>query len=624
MAKMNFSNIIVVIFSIILLSRGSAEVYCQPTQCDNFSDTKDIMISNLDMAENSIFVHPNYPNIVLNANNHDVNGVFGLAAYISTDWGSNWSGGIVEHAVHDPATVIDLDGNCYVGCLSDITPGILRQMVAKSTDLGTSWSYTYLTDYDTDKNHLWVDNSCTSPYKGRLYNAWSKVLTGGPPWLIQFSYSSDHGDSWSRIRTFDYNCGNCYANIAGNIQTDASGNVYLIWVPHILEQEDKTDSDVLARRWHEIVFTKSVDGGISWDTPRAIIEGQYVDRSIAFGPSMTVNVQTGTLFIVWSNQEQNPARTNVYLSKSTNQGANWSTPVSITDNWESQRDKYYPWISCDPATGLLTCIFYLRDASSQDTYILVSTNSGDSWCYLNVSDENGIGEPTTVNHYIGVAMSKGIVYPVWSDTRPPANSSRTFISPIDIIKRDLKITPPLEDNKIYVAANSIKPQGNFEPYGTINNVTFEAVKYIELTDGFVALEGSTFSALIPYCPPGDFPDILNSAKLSPKITRDPIKTEKKDESLPKRFSLSQNNPNPFNSSTVFEFTIPINTHVILKVYDILGREVKTLVDEYQAPGIRSILWDGTDDNGLSLSSGVYFYKLIASEFVISKKLVIIK
>lgn len=89
--------------------------------------------------------------------------------------------------------------------------------------------------------------------------------------------------------------------------------------------------------------------------------------------------------------------------------------------------------------------------------------------------------------------------------------------------------------------------------------------------------------------------------------------------IPKQFSLSQNYPNPFNPLTTIKYAIPNNTKVTLKVYDILGKLIRTLVNEYKNAGNYSVSFDGS-----SLASGVYFYKIEAGTFVQSKKMVLVK
>ena len=89
--------------------------------------------------------------------------------------------------------------------------------------------------------------------------------------------------------------------------------------------------------------------------------------------------------------------------------------------------------------------------------------------------------------------------------------------------------------------------------------------------------------------------------------------------LPTEYGLSQNYPNPFNPSTTIDYQIPEKNFVSLKIYDILGRVVATLVDKEMNPGYYSANW-----NAGNLASGIYFYRLSSGSFVSTKKLMLIK
>jgi len=89
--------------------------------------------------------------------------------------------------------------------------------------------------------------------------------------------------------------------------------------------------------------------------------------------------------------------------------------------------------------------------------------------------------------------------------------------------------------------------------------------------------------------------------------------------MPAKFELKQNYPNPFNPSTVIEYTIPENNKVSIKVYDILGKEVATLVDKEQNSGTYIVIWDAK-----SASSGIYFYRITAGSYTVTKRMVLKK
>ena len=88
--------------------------------------------------------------------------------------------------------------------------------------------------------------------------------------------------------------------------------------------------------------------------------------------------------------------------------------------------------------------------------------------------------------------------------------------------------------------------------------------------------------------------------------------------------LMYNFPNPFNPTTTIAFTIPKNSQVYLGIYDISGKLIKTLIDAPIEAGYHTVVWDGTDDNGRSVSSGVYFYKLKSKGYEETKKMLLLK
>jgi hypothetical protein len=89
--------------------------------------------------------------------------------------------------------------------------------------------------------------------------------------------------------------------------------------------------------------------------------------------------------------------------------------------------------------------------------------------------------------------------------------------------------------------------------------------------------------------------------------------------IPKQFALHQNYPNPFNPSTTIQYQIPKANHVTLNVFDVLGREVATLVNEQKPAGTYTVQFEGS-----GLTSGVYFYRLQSGTYSDTKKLVLLR
>ncbi len=94
--------------------------------------------------------------------------------------------------------------------------------------------------------------------------------------------------------------------------------------------------------------------------------------------------------------------------------------------------------------------------------------------------------------------------------------------------------------------------------------------------------------------------------------------------LPIEFSLKQNYPNPFNASTLIRFDLPSNANAVLKIYNIRGQEIKTLVNGEQMAGRQSVRWDGKNAAGQPVSSGVYIYRIEAGRFSQTQKLILLQ
>lgn len=126
---------------------------------------------------------------------------------------------------------------------------------------------------------------------------------------------------------------------------------------------------------------------------------------------------------------------------------------------------------------------------------------------------------------------------------------------------------------------------------------------------------------------GDQDLIVGNLKGGLEFYRNDLITSVEDEReriLPDRAALLQNYPNPFNPSTIVSFRLSIVNWVTIKVYDILGREVATLVNEVKQPGIYTVTWDGTGTSGLRAGGGVYFCRMTAGAYEETRRMILIK
>ena len=94
--------------------------------------------------------------------------------------------------------------------------------------------------------------------------------------------------------------------------------------------------------------------------------------------------------------------------------------------------------------------------------------------------------------------------------------------------------------------------------------------------------------------------------------------------LPDDFSVSQNYPNPFNPTTTIRYQLSVSSEVRLAIYNLLGQEVRALVNTKQSAGSYSVIWDGKDTRGNAVGSGVYIYRFETGRFVHTRKMILLR
>jgi len=119
-------------------------------------------------------------------------------------------------------------------------------------------------------------------------------------------------------------------------------------------------------------------------------------------------------------------------------------------------------------------------------------------------------------------------------------------------------------------------------------------------------------------------NVLRAVVADPFNRLNPVEVLRQTIVAPKAFALGQNRPNPFNPTTVIEYVLPESAPVKLEVYNLLGQVVRTLVDEEQMAGRYSVVWDGRDDLGREVASGIYFYRLSAGKFHAVRRMALVR
>jgi len=118
---------------------------------------------------------------------------------------------------------------------------------------------------------------------------------------------------------------------------------------------------------------------------------------------------------------------------------------------------------------------------------------------------------------------------------------------------------------------------------------------------------------------GYFYEAVEGIGLNPILSAIPAST-----SIPAKFELHQNYPNPFNPSTTIKYSLATGSNVEIKIYNLLGRHIRTLVSEFQTTGTRTVVWDGRDHLQQVVSSGIYLYRIRAGNLIETRKMAFVR
>ncbi len=422
-------------------------------------DSPDVLIvddANVTQSENSIFVSPITNEVVLNSNNstpYPASSVYGANHHTTNDGGETWGGSIYGSAggnSGDPAALVGLSGRMFNGHIHSNS----GQGVAYSDNNGVSWTEVLVAPAPSgygnmlDKNHLWIDNSTSSPFEGNLYDAWTAF--GGPnDYEIELARSTDGGVSWSTPINISsaVNAGSHCQGV--NLKTGPNGEVYAVWAIYD-NWYGNGDEEALG-------FAKSSNGGQSFDPATRILSnirgirtsGTSKNMRVNSFPSMDVDISggqyNGNIYVVWANIGVPGINTgndiDVYIIRSEDQGQTWSIPIRVNqDPVNLGNEHFFPWITCDPVTGVLSIVFYDDrnvGGNQLEVFAANSYDGGETWEDFKISDVSFTPAPISglatdyFGDYLGISARDGKVFPCWTDNR--TGVALTYTSPYETI-----------------------------------------------------------------------------------------------------------------------------------------------------------------------------------------------
>jgi hypothetical protein len=277
--------------------------------------------------------------------------------------------------------------------------------------------------------------------------------------------------------------------------------------------------------------------------------------------------------------------TNLYMAYSNDLGS--SNPTYIPQIVETHIN-YIPRIAFDQLGGTTGVISYTRlfSGGDWDSYMQYTSNNGSTWAATYI---DGSFDTTYASDIVAVKNASGSFKAAVSNRFGATGGKMYAVSIYVSNTRSLNMPSAFMVNPFSASPNFAPARAGYY-YGTTDSC-------------FTAWTGSPGGTSLYYTTgcSGTFTGISNP------------------NSIVKVYSLEQNYPNPFNPATTIKYSIPKNGFVKLTIYDVVGKEVTTLVNEFKPAGNYLVDFDAS-----SLSSGIYFYKITSGEFTSVKKMMLIK
>ena len=414
----------------------------------------------------------------------------------------------------------------------------------------------------TDGGNTWLDGSAgTNRFRYDLY-----FLNSSKGWVVGGDHGSYPSFTPHREIYFTNNGG-----ISWSAQYSQSGETPLSSIYFI----DDNNGFAVGESGS---IMRTTNGGNNWYEQTTLTV--YDLRDVYF-----INLNTGWIVGHYLGLPHVPA-----IFKTTNGGQTWNVQTFGVDEFLSSisfADEFNGW-----AVG----------GDNFQSIILHTSDGGENWTYQNSPTNNYLSKVFFENNRGWAVGTNGTVITTGNTV------------PVELISFSASVSGN-NVNLVWKTATEINNSG-FEIYRSISAGVFDNIS-------FVQGQGTTTEETVYSYNDNNLNSGIYSYRLA-QIDFDGIKHESRIISVdvvtqPVNFILEQNYPNPFNPSTTINYSIPSAGNVKIAVFNSLGQEVATIVDKYEEAGNYLISFNGT-----ALSSGIYYYKLIAGNFVQTKKMILLK
>ncbi len=568
-------------------------------------------------------------------------GSYYQGVYLSTDNGATWT------QVNSGLT--DLKVDCITSIGSNVFAGT-GSGVFMTTNNGSNW--TKVSTGLPDNEVISLASNGTNLYAGVWGNGGWISPNNGDGWLKFTAYSvGDYPSDWvfSGSKIFVASTRVNMSSDGGASWTEFSGND----CPYQVDALVMVGPNLVAGTRYDGIYV-SPDGGVSWNHITWGLSN-YCMNGVAAAGGTILTAGAGGMFL------------------STNDGASWNSRRVGDYDWADfsavayRNSTYafagdvngYVYVSSDGGNGWQSGVQIEPGASVTafafiSTYafaatqpyeagveggVYMSSDNGATWAPVSTGLPTLADTNTQVSSLavIGSSLFAGTGHGVYTSTNNGTSWTRVSNGLIgswvySIAARGTELFAGLFGQGVFRSNNNgtswthTKLQKDITSLFVVDTNVFagtwaEGVYVLANSDSSWKLAGlpSTYVTSFASINGELFASTLNNTVWVRPISELLTGTKSKTGDIPSSFKLSQNYPNPFNPTTVISYQLPANSLVSLKVYDVLGREVRTLVIERQNAGTHTVTFDGT-----GLSSGVYFYSIRAGSFSQTKKLMLIK
>ncbi len=507
-----------------------------------------------------------------------------------------------------------------------------------SIDGGINWGTdTRLTNDSSESRNPSVSASGLS-----VHVVWQDVDISSGAFEIYYKRSMDRGETWQSVTRLTHD------STASGPSVSVSGSfVHVVWF-------DDRDGN------SEIYYKRSSDGGISWGADMRLTNNS------ADSWDASVSVSGMSVHVVW--EDERDGNSEIYYKRSINGGSDWGTDIRLTNNSAESKDA-----SVSVSDSVVHVAWIDNRDGNPELYYKRSMYGGVSW-----EPDTRLTYNSASSYRPSLSESDSLVHVVWYDNRDGNNEIYYKRNPagnhIDFLRNGLNKSI-LDNQNTY---DTITVVNDFlSGYVADVNLRIDTVLYasdadLEFTlihqgisdttvyqvggsgdnfigtvlddDASVNISSGTAPFTGTFRPTKPLSQFHNSNPAGLWILRiydratgntgtlkawgitllisgTPAGIQNKSNQIPESYSLMQNYPNPFNPSTLISYQLPVSGYVTLKVYDLLGNEIATLVDEYKPVGIYNVEFRMQN---LELSSGIYFYQLTAGDFIQTKKMVLLR